>query len=668
MLGNVVQAAEELCAAQQRFVGDVEAQFHIRALFGWLASRAEEHHDVKGLHARLVLPDRWGHRALEQRAPRTAGAGLCHGILIDSDHSNKGFIVELVLHDAPGAEPAFSLSMGSSFRRSIRAAQTAVLQHLLASNQLDLPRTLRRGEHYTLQGPPAAETYLKEGHSMGAAAAVATVSRWCDLPVDEDLFITGGIDTSGAICAVDCLDEKVAAVLRERPHAKKVIVPRQELQDAGGVSECRISPVGTIAELLHEVFGPEQLQRSASRFTDIEGAVRKGVELYEKHNNFQAAEIVMRTALTAIDERRAGDTDAHRTDEFTALWRLGSSLVHRGKVQEATQVFQRAEDLGSRLWDARLLSPQAYLGYRNNRAVLLRDAYQYEEASACLEATLTLQHQMRQDRRELAKTLGNLGELWSIMGTYDRAEKALHESVDHLASSYTEELPRAYCNLGNLFLRQHDARRALVYYSRGIETNQHVEYGHHVNESFLRYGMARAELALGQAADAHATAAAGLKYCSSDSSYPRQLLLTCQGLSEMRRGHFDRGEELLLEAGDLTFVEGDLLRFGLATALGYLVIEILNTAQDYDEEATKTLTRQFTKTAQTVPGLRDAPRLKDEINALLEGLPLPRPALTEKLEELIRWFPYGIDPAGVTSGVDPLSRKAGSPTARCARC
>jgi hypothetical protein len=48
--------------------------------------------------------------------------------------------------------------------------------------------------------------------------------------------------------------------------------------------------------------------------------------------------------------------------------------------------------------------------------------------------------------------------------------------------------------------------------------------------------------------------------------------------------------------------------------------------------------------AQAVPGLTDAGRLDPEIRELLSRRPVSPSTITEKLEELLRWFPYGIDP------------------------
>ncbi|MBW2733751.1 MAG: hypothetical protein JRH20_15290, partial [Deltaproteobacteria bacterium] len=268
------------------------------------------------------------------------------------------------------------------------------------------------------------------------------VSRWSELPVAAHLLVTGSVTADGLIGAVSGLAKKAASAFRERPLLEKLVVPKEGSEN---LQDPRIVRVSTIAELIASVFGQDALTATEANRADIEGLVRKGIDLYEKHNNFAAAETLFEAALAAIAVQREGGERTFRQEEFVVLWRLGSSLIHRGAVERSTELFARADALGAQLWDEQAIAPREFLGYRATRAVLLRDSYQYEKAEATLHETLKLQRSLRQGKRQLAKTLGNLGELLSFRGKFQQAERALVEAKDYLEASYREELPRAHC-------------------------------------------------------------------------------------------------------------------------------------------------------------------------------------------------------------------------------
>jgi hypothetical protein len=156
--------------------------------------------------------------------------------------------------------------------------------------------------------------------------------------------------------------------------------------------------------------------------------------------------------------------------------------------------------------------------------------------------------------------------------------------------------------------------------------------------------VARAELAQGDLAGAINAATAGLAQEDAGSPYPGRLLLACKGLAALRGGAWDQGKAHLLEASDLAFVDGSLLRFGVATVRGHLAIAILDHRPRVEPKEIEALVAPLVEAALEVPGLTAAPRLRDSIDALLRSRPFPRQELVDRLEELIGWFPYGIEP------------------------
>ncbi len=562
-LGNLVRGLELIAEAYPRV--EPEERLHLRRLAGWIGGRLEESHAPELLRERLALPPPLA--ALlpsSPPAPPTSGElGVATAVLVDADASGEAFLASLVVEPEGAARPAASASAGAAL--ALERAERAVLR-LLAGRG-----TLRPvGYQLRWRGPPALERAAVEGASAGAAAALALFSFWSGLPVPPDLAVSAALAEDGRLLPVAAEEAKQRAALRERPRLRALLLP-----GSGAAGDARVRRVATLEVLLEEVFGPNAAPRGGRGALDVTAAVRLGVELYERRGRFAAAHEVLSSALEALEgQRRAGRITTPRSDELLALWRAGSSLVHLGDPAGAAALLGRAAALGEELWAAGEVNPQLYLGVRGNLAVLLRDLRRFDEASALLEASLALQRQLRQDAREQARTLGNLGELWTLRGDFPRAEAALREALARLEQAYPDEVPRELCYLGNLALRRGDPGEAAELYRSGLEANREVTCGRPVNEAFLRYGLARALLASGLALEAQEQAARALAPLPRHEPYPRQLILKVRGLAELALGR-DEARATLLEAADLSFARGALARFGFSAARAELALHLL---------------------------------------------------------------------------------------------
>jgi tetratricopeptide (TPR) repeat protein len=621
MLDNNVLALEQLDKTPQPVANDPEWRFHAARLTRWIEARLGREHAPQKLDE---------------------GPGICPGVLIDTVRSGRGFIARLRASSSAREEDVFAPAMTPAFRAAIRAAETATLRYSLQTATIDLSAQLPRRERYSLEGPSALQSYEVDGASLGATAAVALASRWYDIAVPEGMVVIGAIDRRGAVRPVTQLAEKVATVLRERPRTRLLFVPIQQLS----CTDSRIIAVDDVEALFRGVFGKDALRALPPRRLHIEALVKRGVELYEKHNNFDATIVVMRQALEVIEQRREAGDGGHRTDELTALWRLGSALTHRGQIDDASDVFARGDALAEQLWEAELLPPETYFGYRGNRALLLRDTYRYADAERLLRDTLAGQRRARQEQRMQAKTLGNLGELLGFMGRLDEARSLLQQALSYLERSYRDEVPRAHCNLGNLLLRARDARGALEAFERGLAANRQVGYGYRANERYLRYGESRACLALGQPERAKRVATIGIEHCEINAPFPRQLLIACQGLSNVLCGELDAAEALLREAGETSQADGAMLRFGLSTSLGHCALALLDNVAGPRARgaAVVELLRQLCEAARPLEELPEVSPLTARIESLLHDPARYSAELRAKVVQLIRLFPYGIDP------------------------
>lgn len=655
-LGNLVRTLELINDAWSDRA-DPELRLHLRRLFRWAVQRLEPHHAPELLQQRLELSNAlrsiWREELANTVTETDSGAdgevattGAVTVPLLDADASQEAFLVELVVQEA-AAGRGVPAGAGPAFVEAIRRAEQVVFGLLLERGQFRPSTALLSRHRFSLKGAQAARTYAPDGGSVGAAAAVALHSLWIDRPVPPTVVITGGLGPRGEILPVEGLLAKVRCARRERPLLRRILVPVSGgLDESSSRGDQRICPVAGLDQLLEQVFGGEGETTSTTpraAAVDVEGTVRLGVELYEKIGSFSAAHQVLGTALAAIGERRtaAKDPALFRVEEFLGLWRQGSCLVHQGDPFGARSLLSRARALGDQLWEAGELDPRDHFGSRGNLAVLHRDLFDYEAAEHLLLETLQQQRALRQDKRQIAKTLGNLGELWTFTGELERAEQALSEALAALRSVYPDEVPRELCYLGNLHLRRCDPAQAGACFEEGLAANQQVTYGRERNEAFLRYGLAQAHLAAGRPVSAVRQADRALSRLEPTQVHPRQFILKVRGLARLALGEEEQGRADLLEAADLTYVEGPLARLGVSTALAALALHLIE--QRDHPEATRTARRFIAQAGPLLDPMARAggePDLRARLEQILDAEPGAEAALEHLLGFVLEQFPY----------------------------
>lgn len=586
-LGNVVRALELAGdawrkASDRKSSTDAELRAHLRDLASWAASLLGSEHDARQTLERLRLPSSLlaslGVAGVAPTAPSGGGGPAIGLLLLDSVGSGEALVAKLERGSGLSREERHPSRLGEAARRALENAETAVLRWLAARHRLEAAR-LSPDQGFVISGPPAVE-WAVDGHSIGLAAALTVFAAATGSELPSDVYATGALSADGRVEPVGGVRQKVRSALRERPTLRLLLVPGG--QEPAGVDDARVMSVSNLAEAVELVFGDEALERWPESGVNIEALLRRGVELYEKAARFDEAEVVLAATLTAIAARREarGDGSLHVADEVVARWRRASVLVHRGEVEAALTAFAAAMPLATKLWEARTLDASTFLGLHNSYAVALRDAFRYAEADALLTTTLAAQDSLRVGERERARALGNRGELRGFVGRYDEACADLEASRAALVRSYPDELPRAECYLGNLELSAGEPETALTHYDAGLAANENVQTGAERNAAFLRYGRARALLALSRHDEARAEADRAME---AGGLYPGRLAHAVRGRAAWALGDREAGKADLIAAAQTDDIDGSLLAFGCALARAHLALALLDEA-DADED------------------------------------------------------------------------------------
>ena len=96
-----------------------------------------------------------------------------------------------------------------------------------------------------------------DGPSAGVAMFLAVYSAFSEVPVPNDIALTGEVTLHGEILPVGGVEEKLQAA--EEAGVKSAFIPQGNWKDAYVKHRIRVIPVGTLRELLEEIFLPESL-------------------------------------------------------------------------------------------------------------------------------------------------------------------------------------------------------------------------------------------------------------------------------------------------------------------------------------------------------------------------------------------------------------------------
>jgi Lon-like ATP-dependent protease len=92
------------------------------------------------------------------------------------------------------------------------------------------------------------QSYKTEGDSASIAIATAVVSAMFEIPVKQNLAMTGSLDLKGQVLAIGGVNQKIEAAIEAG--MDKVIIPYLNKQDVFPRDEIEIIPVKSFDEVL----------------------------------------------------------------------------------------------------------------------------------------------------------------------------------------------------------------------------------------------------------------------------------------------------------------------------------------------------------------------------------------------------------------------------------
>ena len=110
-----------------------------------------------------------------------------------------------------------------------------------------------------------------DGPSAGAAIFVSINSSVKNIPVKNDIAITGEISIRGKIKPVGGVSSKIEAA--ERAGVKKVLIPKENWQDSFNDFKIEVIPVQDIFEVMEAVFNESSIDKEYSTINDVEADV-----------------------------------------------------------------------------------------------------------------------------------------------------------------------------------------------------------------------------------------------------------------------------------------------------------------------------------------------------------------------------------------------------------
>ncbi|MFW5986395.1 MAG: S16 family serine protease, partial [Halanaerobiales bacterium] len=90
-----------------------------------------------------------------------------------------------------------------------------------------------------------------DGPSAGVAMLLAIISAIEEIPLRQDIAVTGEVSIQGKVKPVGSIREKVYAA--EQVGIKEVLIPGDNINDIHQDAELRLTPISTVKEALKKV-------------------------------------------------------------------------------------------------------------------------------------------------------------------------------------------------------------------------------------------------------------------------------------------------------------------------------------------------------------------------------------------------------------------------------
>lgn len=302
--------------------------------------------------------------------------------------------------------------------------------------------------YFTIHASFGREVENVDGGSMGLALALALYSFLTGQPVPPHLAATSRVSRDGKLGNVEYLDLKLKAIQRERHFITHVLL---------AVDQTKFSPVAG-----HDYVGFESLKEAVNYVfpgdVDI-GRIQVHVDVESVTNKIKSSYkakqygLCMDLAGKLISYLKNHDLDGPSIQSlFLCYWRLGSCYCHKGDLEGTHDNLDKAETLYEKHSD--IIGKKDYGSMKNNFAVSLIDAFQYNDAEKILKDNVDFYEKYVEvlpgvDR---AKNLSTLSQLLNHLGQFQRSvdfqievvrilnnlgEKT-YRNINYLAQFYTK--------------------------------------------------------------------------------------------------------------------------------------------------------------------------------------------------------------------------------------
>ena len=444
--------------------------------------------------------------ALRQRSiPAPAGeVGAVTCALVTAHAPYEALVRRLRIRRTP--EQRDGTCFPSSFEPAMRATlldACKVAQDHLQRHWFSVPLEVQARHRFELEQGPAVEV---AGGSLGAAAALAFFSLWTGVEVPATTAVIAAVEPGdggrGRLRETDeaALAKKVEALVRERPHLRRIVLPRSQVFVVPPGLRWRLVPADTLAELLRAALGPS--------YEDCITAPT-GINLYNEVDRAQAD-------YRSGHDRRSWALKARRfevlraalpADEANARFRCrclafqASCHLHQGETALAEPLLDEARALFDRF---RVTADDSFLPWVLDRLAMAQlDVYDVERAARTAAEAMDRAVECRLSLEFRAKLHGTLGQILLAHGDLPGAADELQAALDGIHRTKPDECVRNHTYLVRAHGAAGERHRARAQFDEAqAHLNRSPEDYRLTHRAYLGYAMAGVHLSAGQAQEA----------------------------------------------------------------------------------------------------------------------------------------------------------------------
>jgi tetratricopeptide (TPR) repeat protein len=385
-----------------------------------------------------------------------------------------------------------------------------------------------------------------DGNSMDLPLALALYSQLTQAPVPPDVSASAEVCRDGALKAVGAIDKKIETLVCERPDLSRVLVA--DGQDNIPKPYTRIAKqVADLQCALELVFPDAPAANALDIVLDITSAAATIQDQYD--DKFYDTCLMNAEALISYLKGAGKDEPEFKRIPalFTALWRRGSCLGHKGDVDGAMASLAEAVSVyeGSRRW----VREESCAECRNSYGVALRDVFRYSAAKE-------IHCQNEKDLKRIgtlghirAKNLSSLSQLYLAWGKFSKAAEKQNQVLGMIQEDQKERNYGLLAQICARWGRFDDAAVALDKQQRLLD--KYCEQPHNFRrwiqaEFFYRQGIkGKRDCRTKSFANLHALADQVLPEGTAINHYTIALVLKFDGLARLAEGDEKAGLDRL---------------------------------------------------------------------------------------------------------------------------